>query len=44
MKTKQFEVCMVSSVSSKLLTLSGIKVGSSLDDLWKAYKKYDISV
>ncbi|MGV0926961.1 hypothetical protein ACTS9K_07250 [Empedobacter sp. ULE_I145] len=44
LKTKQFEVCMVSSVSSKLLTLSGIKVGSSLDDLWKAYKKYDISV
>ena len=44
LKTKQFEVYMVSSVSAQLSTLSGIKIGSSLDDLWKAYKKYDISV
>ena len=44
LKTKQFEVYTVSSVSAQLSTLSGIKIGSSLDDLWKAYKKYDISV
>ena len=41
---KRFDVYEVSSTSSKLSTLSGIKIGSSLDDLWKVYKKYDISV
>jgi hypothetical protein len=44
MKSKQFEVYMVSSTSDKLSTLSGIKVGSTLDDLWNNYKKYDISI
>ncbi len=44
LKNKQYEVYTISSISSKLSTLSGIKIGSSLDDLWKAYKKYDISV
>ena len=44
LKTKQFEVYTVSSVSAQLSTLSGIKIGSTLDDLWRNYKKYDISV
>lgn len=44
LKTKEFEVYQVSSLSPKLATLSGIKIGSTLDDLWKNYKKYDISV
>lgn len=44
LKTKQSEVFMVSSTSTKLSTLSGIKIGSTLDDLWNLYKKYDISV
>ena len=35
---------MVSSTNSSLSTLSGIKIGSTLSDLWKIYKKYDISV
>ncbi|WP_312922640.1 hypothetical protein [Empedobacter brevis] len=44
MKTNQFEVYTVSSSDQKLSTLSGIKVGSTLEDLWKSYKKYDISI
>ncbi|WP_312556781.1 hypothetical protein [Empedobacter brevis] len=44
MKTNQFEVYTVSSSDQKLSTLSGIKVGSTLEDLWKNYKKYDISI
>lgn len=44
LKTKQFEVYKVSSLSTKLSTLSGIKIGSTMDELWKYYKKYDISV
>ncbi|WP_312312732.1 hypothetical protein [Empedobacter brevis] len=44
MKTNQFEVYTVSSSNQKLSTLSGIKVGSTLEDLWKSYKKYDISI
>ena len=44
LKTKQFEVYMVSSASPKLYTISGIKVGTTSDELWKVYKKYDISV
>ena len=35
---------MVSSASPKLYTISGIKVGTTSDELWKVYKKYDISV
>lgn len=44
LKTKKFEIYSVSSRSKNLSTLSGIKVGSTLNDLWKNYKKYDISV
>ena len=44
LKKKQFEVYMVSSTNPSLSTLSGIKIGSTLSDLWKIYKKYDISV
>lgn len=44
LKTKKFEIYSVSSSSKNLSTLSGIKVGSTLSDLWKNYKKYDISV
>lgn len=44
MKTNQFEVYTVSSSNQKISTLSGIKMGSTLEDLWKSYKKYDISI
>ncbi|GGF08097.1 hypothetical protein SAMN05443634_10342 [Chishuiella changwenlii] len=44
LKTKKLEVYSVSSTSKNLSTLSGIKVGSTLNDLWKNYKNYDISV
>lgn len=34
----------VETTSSAVKTLSKIGVGSSLDDLWKAYKNYSISI
>ncbi|SMC51202.1 hypothetical protein [Moheibacter sediminis] len=34
----------VETVSSAVKTISKIGIGSSLDDLWKAYKNYSISV
>lgn len=36
------EVFSVSSKDKNLSTLSGIKIGSTLQDLWKNYKKYNI--
>lgn len=34
----------VETTSSSVKTLSKIGIGSSLDDLWKAYKNYSISI
>lgn len=44
LKTNKLEVYSVSSSSKNLSTLSGIKVGSTLSDLWLKYKKYDITL
>ena len=38
------ELYEISTKSSAIKTLSKVGVGSSLDDLWKAYKNYSISV
>ncbi|MGB6082932.1 hypothetical protein [Moheibacter sp.] len=41
MKIQLFEI---STQSASVKTLSNIGVGSSLEDLWKAYKNYNISI
>lgn len=39
-----YSLYQIETTSSNIKTLSKIGVGSSLDDLWKAYKNYSISV
>lgn len=41
---KRTEVYSVTSTARTLKTLSGIKIGSSLKDLWNVYKNYDVSI
>ncbi|MBF0596491.1 hypothetical protein [Faecalibacter rhinopitheci] len=41
--SKKNEFFSVESEGKELITLSGIKIGSSLDDLWKVYKNNSIS-
>ena len=40
----QIELFEITTESASLKTLSKIGIGNSLDDLWKAYKNYNISV
>jgi len=39
-----FQLFLISTDSNSLKTLSNLGVGSSLEDLWKAYKHYNISI
>ena len=34
----------ITTTTPKIKTLSNVGVGSSLEDLWKAYKNYNISI
>lgn len=40
----QVQLYEISTRSASVKTLSNIGVGSSLDDLWKAYKNYNVSI
>lgn len=37
-----YKINSIETTSSNIKTLSGLGVGSSLDNLWKAYKNYDV--
>lgn len=39
-----FQLYEISTTSTQVKTLSKLGVGNSLEDLWKAYKNYNISV
>lgn len=40
----RIELYEISTTSTAIKTLSKVGVGSSLDDLWKAYKNYSVSI
>lgn len=42
--SKELVLYEIKTNSSEIKTLSKLGVGSSIDDLWKAYKNYNISV
>lgn len=43
LRTKKLSIMYVSSESTKLKTLSGIGIGSSVNELWQKYKNYHIA-